>query len=92
MNGKMMVQSKIKKAFFIGLGIHTGQGRHLVFIGPGLEKSFLERVFNERFCCSPFAAYAHIQIFRYESDKRFVRMDFFIGNDDAAFKLFLWKV
>ena len=81
-----MVHSKIKKAFFIGLGIHTGQGRHLVFIGPGLEKSFLESVFNERFRCSPFAAYAHIQILRTKADERLLHRDRFFGNDGACVK------
>lgn len=87
-----MMTGKVKKAFFIGLGIHTGQRRHLVFIGPGRGKGLLKSIFYKSFRSPPFAAYANINILRDQSDKRFVRMDFFIGNHDAAPEILLRKV
>ena len=92
MNGKMMMTGKVKKALFVGLGIYTGQGCHLVWKGLGRKKSLLEGIFNERFRRPPFAAYADVQIFRYELHKRLIHMYFFVGYDDAAVELLLWKV
>lgn len=92
MNRKVMMAGKVKKAFFIGLGIHTGQGRHLVFIGPGRGKGLLKSIFYKSFRSPPFAAYANINILRDQSHKRLVHMHFFIGNDDASPEILLRKV